>query len=112
MQPGETPMINPNRNTSEDVLRRLKDESYERMRIELFNSVELKMKEFGMNWDDLGRLAGLNERTPGNGPSRADEAKWGVVQGLLTLKELNVIAHLFSCEPYIIFRPRDPWVKT
>lgn len=105
-------MINPNRETSEDVLRRLKEASYERMRTELKCSVELLLKDFDMTWDDLGRLLGMEERTPGNGPSRADSARWLIPQGQITLKELNNIAHIFSTEPYLIFRPRLPWTGT
>lgn len=105
-------MVNPNRNTSEDTLRRLKEASYERVRVELKCSVELLMKDFEMTWDDLGKLLGEEERTPGNGPSRAESAKWKVVQGQITLVELNLLAHIFSTEPYIIFRPREPWIKT
>lgn len=105
-------MKNPNQNTSEDVLRRLKEASYERLRVELKCSVELLMKDFKMTWDDLGRLLGEEERTPGNGPSVADRAKWRVGYGQITLVELNALAHIFSTEPYLIFRPREPWVKT
>ena len=103
-------MINPNRDTSEDVLRRLKEASYERMRVELKYSIELLMRDFEMDWDDLGRLLGEETRTPGNGPSRADRAKWRIVSGQITLVELNALAHIFSTEPYLIFRPRLPWV--
>ena len=105
-------MINPNRQTSEDVLRRLKEASYERMRVELKCSIELLMRDFDMTWDDLGRLLGEETRTLGNGPSRADRAKWRVVQGQITLVEVNALAHLFSMEPYILFHPREPWTKT
>ena len=105
-------MENPNRGTSSDVLERLKTASYERMRVELKCSIELLMKDFDMDWDELGELLGEEKRTPGNGPSRADRAKWRVVQGQITLVELNALAHIFSCEPYIIFRPRNPWVAT
>jgi len=105
-------MINPNLQTSEDVLRRLKEASYERTRNELKCSIEMLMKDFDMTWDDLGQLLGEEVRTPGNGPSRADRTKWKVVQGQITLKELNLLAHIFSCEPYIIFRPRMPWTQT
>ncbi len=105
-------MINPNRDTSEDVLRRLKEASYERMRNELKCSVELLLKDYDMDWDDLGRLLEEEERTPGNGPSRAERAKWQVVQGQITLNDLNTLAHIFSTEPYVIFRPREPWTKT
>jgi len=93
-------MINPNRDTSEDVLRRLKEASYERMRIELKNSIELLMKDFDMTWVDLGRLLGTTD------PKR------DIIQGNLNLFDLNTLAHIFSCEPYIIFRPREPWVQT
>jgi len=95
-------MINPNRDASEDVLRRLKEGSYERMRVELKCSVEAKMKDFDMTWEDIGCALDLNE----------DTARWRVMKGLLSLDALNTIAHIFSCEPYIIFRPRDPWIKT
>lgn len=105
-------MIDPNRKTSEDVLRRLKEGSYERMRVELKCTLEAKMKDFKMSWDDIGRLLGMKTRTPGNGPSRADRIKHRIIQGQVTLNDLNTLAHLFSCEPYILFRPREPWTKT
>lgn len=105
-------MINPNRNTSEDVLRRLKEGSYERMRNELKCSIELLMNDFSMDWDDIGKMLGMEKRTPGNGPSRANKIKHRVIQGQITLNDLNTLAHLFSCEPYILFRPRNPWTKT
>lgn len=97
-------MKNPNRNTSEQTLRRFKEASNERMRVELLNSIELCMKEFSMTWDDIGRLVGMKETK-----HRAEKIKWKIVQGSLTLNDLNTITHLFSCEPYILFRPRLPW---
>ena len=106
-------MINPNQSTSEDVLRRLKQASYERMRVELKCSIELLLKDFDMTWDDLGRLLGMREHPNGpNKPSRAVKTKGIVIQGKYTLEELNALAHIFSCEPYIIFRPRLPWIKS
>lgn len=105
-------MNNPNKGSTGEVLSRLKVASEERMRVELLNSVELKMRDFNMTWDELGKLLGEEERTPGNGPSVADRAKWKVVKGQITLKELNALTHIFSCEPYIIFRPREPWTRT
>ena len=89
-------MINPNWETSEEVLLLLKDGSYERMRVELKISVESKMRDFDMTWDDLGRLLGFETRTPGNGPSRGDEARWRILQGQVTLAELNTLTHIFS----------------
>ncbi|KKM64828.1 hypothetical protein LCGC14_1497370 [marine sediment metagenome] len=105
-------MINPNRNTSEEVLRRLKEASYERMRVELLNSLVLKMKDFDMSWDDLGHLLGWEPTGEMDIETRADRVKNHVIQGGLFLSELNELAHIFSCEPYIIFRPREPWTKT
>lgn len=104
-------MINPNRDASEDVLRRLKEASYERMRVELKCSVELLMKDFQMDWDDIGRLLQVvdNHRSK---RTRAEIARERIIQGQVTLKDLNLLAHLFSCEPYIIFRPRMPWITT
>lgn len=95
-------MINPNRATSEEVLRRLEKASYERMRIELKCTVEMLMRDFEMTWGDIGALL---EITP-------EAAKYRVIDGGMTLKELNALAHIFSTEPYIIFRPREPWIKT
>lgn len=104
-------MINPNKGASEDVLRRLKEGSYERMRVELKCSVELLMKDFDMTWDDIGRLLQVvdNHRSK---RTRANIAKSRIIQGQVTLRDLNTLAHLFSCELYIIFRPRLPWTKT
>lgn len=102
-------MINPNRATSEDVLRRLKEASYERMRVELKCSIELKMKEFDMDWNDLGRLLGIDVD---ENPKWERYARQHIIEEGMSLEELNDIAHIFSCEPYIIFRPREPWVKT
>ena len=100
-------MINPNQSTSEDVLRRLKQASYERMRVELKCSIELLMKDFDMTWQDLADKL----KWP-SGELRAFVIKEKVIQGSLSLEELNDLAHIFSCEPYIIFRPRLPWIKT
>lgn len=96
--------INPNRATSEDVLRRLKEASYERMRVELKNSIELLMKDFDMDWDDLANLLGLKRSGIG--------LREYIGINPLTLEELNALAHIFSTELYIIFRPREPWTKT
>jgi len=98
-------MINPNQNTSEDVLRRFKEASYERMRVELKCSVELKLKDFEMTWDDLAKK--LERGTMGQ---EVKEILIGHPE--LNLADLNDIAHIFSCELYIIFRPRNPWVAT
>ena len=100
-------MINPNRNTSEDVLRRLKEASYERMRVELKCSIELLMKDFDITWEELGQLLGIEPR-----PLWTDYAKHELINEEITLERLNEVAHIFSTEPYIIFRPREPWVKT
>ena len=98
-------MINPNRATSEDVLRRLKEASYERMRVELKCTIELLMKDFDMTWDDVAEK--LERGTFGH------EVKEILIgHPKLNLADLNDIAHIFSCEPYIIFRPREPWTKT
>ena len=104
-------MKNPNRGATEDVLRRLREGSYERMRVELLVSVELLMKDFKMTWDDTGRLLKVID-DPRRSRTRADIIKDKIVQGQVTLRDLNTLAHLFSCEPYIIFRPRLPWIKS
>ena len=104
-------MIDPNRGASKEVLRRFKEASYERLRVELKCSIELLMRDFDMTWDDIGRLMGMAEGLR-RGLNRAETVKKKVIQGSLTLNDLNTLAHLFSAEPYIIFRPRLPWIKT
>lgn len=104
-------MINPNQETSEEVLRLLKEGSYERMRVELKNSVEAKMRDFDITWEDLGLLLEI-KKTSWVEPFRGDAARLKIIQGQITLTELNTLTHIFSCEPYIIFRPRDPWINT
>ena len=105
-------MVNPNRATSEDTLRRLKEASYERMRVELKCTVELLLKDFDMTWDDLGRLLGFGPTGETDMQTRADRVRFHVLDSGLVLKDLNELAHVFSTEPYIIFRPRNPWIKT
>jgi hypothetical protein len=105
-------MINPNKATSEDVLRRLKEASEERMRVELMNTVEMLLKDFDMSWDELGELLGFGPTGETDTETRADRVRWHVRQSGMFLSELNALAHVFSAEPYIIFRPRMPWTKT
>lgn len=105
-------MTNPNRNTSEDVLRRLKEASYERMRVELKCSVELLMKDFDMTWDDVANKLKWPWLTRFLSGEEVKEVIIGERKYPWTLETLNEIAHIFSCEPYIIFRPREPWTKT
>ena len=103
-------MTNPNRDTSEEVLRRLKEASYERVRVELKCSIELLMKDFDMTWDDLACMFGME--TWCGERRRAAVLKDRIIQGQITLEDLNLLAHFFSTEPYIIFRPRLPWIAT
>jgi hypothetical protein len=94
-------VIDPNKGVSRSVLDRLKEESYERTRLQVFEAVQNQLADFRMTWDDLGKKMGWN-------------GKWlrEVVGGgnELTLFELNQIAHAFSAEVYVIFRPRYPWI--
>lgn len=103
-------MINPNRETSEEVLRRLKEASYERMRIELKNTIEMLMHDFDMTWNDLGHLLGMKGIE--KNPMWEKYAKESIIEEEMSLEELNDLAAVFSCEPYVIFRPRSPWTKT
>jgi hypothetical protein len=113
-------MIDPNRGISKEVLRRHKEASYERFRIELLVSIEQLMEDFQMTWDDLAdKLAWPSEMTysPGQieGKKRrkiyflGSEVKRIIGSGMLSTKKLNDIAPVFSTEIYIIFRPRKPW---
>ena len=96
-------MINPNRDVSEEVLQQYKQESYERFRVQFATAVEQKLLDFEMSWDDLAtRLKYFNGTT----------VKGVVRNGHISAEKINAIAHVFSCEPYIILRPRNPWVAT
>jgi len=96
-------MINPNRDITEETLRRLSDASYERFRVQLLESLSLLMHDFEMSWSDLAKLLPV-KRT-------GSELRKYVGEHDLTIKELNAIAHVFSTEPYILFRARFPWTQ-
>jgi hypothetical protein len=104
-------MIDPNRGASDEVLEQQKEESYERMRLQLFEAVEKKLAEFGMTWDDLAAKLKW-ESFPREGIVSGDKVRAEVGDGLLVLEEVNDIAHCFSAEAYIIFRPRFPITQT
>jgi hypothetical protein len=97
-------MIDPNKGASDEVLERLKQESYERFRIQLINSIEKLLDDFHMTWDDLGKKLGWP------GYLRGCDLKSYLDD--IPLEDLNCIAHAFSTEPYVIFRPRMPWTQT
>ena len=97
-------MIDPNRDTTKETLRRLSDAGYERFRLQLLESLSLLMNDFQMTWDDLAKL--LPVRRSG------DELRKYIGEHDLTIKELNAIAHVFSMEPYLIFKARFPWTQT
>ena len=99
-------MIDPNKGCSDETLRRLKEESYERFRIELFEAVKKKLEDYQMTWDDLA------DRLQWEGVNDGDMLKKEIGADLLTVEELNQIAHCFSAEVYPIFRPRFPWTNS
>lgn len=101
-------MINANRDTSEEVLQQHKQESYERFRVEFANAVEQKLIDFEMTWDDLAKQMPLEIY----GVPTGSHLKYLVKNGDLSAEAMNGIAHVFSCELYIILRPRLPWIQT
>ena len=102
-------MIDPSRGASEEALERQKEESYERMRLQLFEAVEKKLAEFEMTWDDL---AGKLKWEGYKGTLTGQDVKNELGSGPITSEELNSLAHCFSAEVYIIFRPRFPITQT
>jgi len=101
-------MIDANRGATEETLRRLQEESYERFRTELFKSVEQLLTDFEMTWDDLAEKL----KWPWLSRSRymtGAEIKQHLGIKPLTTFTLNEIAAVFSAEPYVIFKPRLPW---
>jgi len=100
-------MIEANRGASEDSLRRAKEESYERFKLQMLEAIERQLEHFEMTWDDLA--ARLCWSSP---PMTGQEVKKKVGDNGTTDEMLNDIAHVFSAEIYMIFRPRWPWVGT
>jgi hypothetical protein len=105
-------MIDPNRNISEEVLERCKRASYERFRIQLMESIEKLMGEFDITWDDLAEKLQWEAIKLGGGHLNGDEVKNKIGDGFLTTGKINDIAHCFSAEAHIIFRPRFPYTAT
>ena len=106
--------IDANKGCPEDTLRRLKAASYERFHIELIKSIERLLEDFEMDWDDLaGKLQWKwNEY---HNPIRyltGDEVKAAIGGNgfrIMDMEAINAIAHVFSMEPYILFKPRFPY---
>jgi hypothetical protein len=116
-------MIDANKGASEETLRRFKEASYERFRIELIASIERLLDDFEMTWDDLAEKLQWKQHdgtiyTACFGPLLGGAGVKKYIGGEsvtpfdLDIKELNEIAHVFSAEPYIIFRPRFPYINT
>jgi len=105
-------MISPNKGASEEVLQRLKEESYERLRANVFEAVRQKLDDFGMTWDDLANALCWDAGKCDGACLTGKEVKMEVATGILSSQELNDIAHAFSAEVYIIFRPRFPYVNS
>lgn len=98
-------MINANRNASAEVLQQHKELSYERFRTQFAEAVEQKLIDFEMTWDDLA------EKLQYKG-TNGDYIKNMVRTGGLVSEVMNDLAHIFSCEVYVILRPRKPWIQT
>ncbi len=97
-------MIDPNATASEEVLAQYKQASYERFRTQFASAIEQKLIDFEMSWDKLAEQ--LDWMWSG------EKVKSIVRDEILDVEQMNEIAHAFSCEPYIILRPRLPWVNT
>lgn len=116
-------MIHPNKNINqEETLRRLQEEGHERLRINLFNAIQMKLNDFEMDWKDFaGMLAmhsisdeflKIDEETGQFRGMTGEELKAELGDDPLTLEELNMIASCFSCDIQIIFKPRYPYTNT
>jgi hypothetical protein len=110
-------MIDPNKGVSTEKLELLRQESYERMCTQLKTAIEQKLTDFQMTWDDLANCVHWEDVycAPGEDHISGLEVK-GLIGdcggGRVTLSGLNDIAHSFSAEVYVIFRPRYPWIAT
>lgn len=108
-------MIEPNKGVSTDKLELLRQESYERMSAQLKTAIEQKLTDFQMTWDDLATKLGWMTHylfTDGSKPKTGIQVKGRIGCKSLSVEEMNDIAHVFSAEMYVIFRPRFPWIAT
>lgn len=96
-------MIDANKGQSETVLNQYRQESYERFHIEVINAVKQLLDDFEMTWDDLAEKIGWG--------LYGESLKLKIGCRDLTMWELNDIAHVFSSEPFILFRPREPYTQ-
>jgi len=66
-----------------------------------------------MSWKDLAdKIEGSYKSFPTLMAKTGDELRRYVGNHSLSIIEINEIAHVFSAEPYIIFRPRKPYTQT
>jgi len=104
-------MIDANRGTSEEVQKRLREGSAERFQTQLFESIRLLLNDFQMSWDELAEKLQWPYQIV-RGVRSGGNVRFRISHHDLTVKEINEIAHVFSAEPYIIFRPRKPYTQT
>lgn len=105
-------MIDPNKGASQNLLDRLREGSYERFHTQLLEAIETLLNDFEMDWDDLAEKLHwpLSEYRVPIRYLTGQEIKQ-IIGDDLSSDELNDIAAAFSAEPYIIFRPRFPWIE-
>jgi hypothetical protein len=113
-------VIDPNKGTSQPVLDRLRDESYERTRLQIYEAIQKQLDDFEMTWDDLAEKLDWSVELRTLSPSGQVVQDWVIMSGEqvkqrigcdpISLRNLNQIAHVFSAEAYMIFRPRYPWI--
>lgn len=101
--------IDANKGTSSEVLVQLKVASYERFRVEIVKAVEQLLVDFEMEYDDLAEK--LCWGSVDGSYLSGEQIRREIGIGPLSIKHLNDIAHVFSMEPYILFRPRLPYIN-
>lgn len=110
-------MIDPNRDVSDEVLKRLYEASYEEYKLILLQSIKQLLTDFEMTWADLaeqiekidGRSFHLALSSVRGRKVKGERLMRRIGTNDLKESEINAIAAAFSCEPYLIFRPRAPW---
>ena len=106
-------MIDPNEGISSSVLRMMCEASFEQYKANLMIAIEQLLYDFQMTWDDLAEKLREQGREWANGMEGTDVKQ--VVAGAhhtggMDDEKLNDIGMVFSTVPYVIFRPREPWV--
>lgn len=110
-------MIDPTKGVPPHLVEQASEESYERFRMQLLETIETLLRDFEMTWDDLAAKTRESSYTQPGGGAFMPYASGGDLRAFigggndLCISQINDVFSWFSMEPYILARPRYPWIK-